>query len=133
MAGPVKSRTLRSTLATANNKRTRVARLSQSVPLFAALGDETRLRLVTRLGAEGPLSISRLTDGTDLTRQAVTKHLRVLARAGVARSIRRGREQLWRIEPTPLEQARRSLEHIARRWDEALLRMKKTVEEDEAG
>lgn len=104
--------------------------LSQSAPLFSALGDETRLRLVARLGNEGPLSIARLTDGTDLTRQAVTKHLRVLADAGLARSIRRGREQLWRIEPVPLDEARRSLDLIARRWDEALLRMKVTVEED---
>ena len=104
--------------------------LSQSAPLFSALGDETRLRLVARLGNEGPLSIARLTDGTDLTRQAVTKHLHVLADAGLARSIRRGREQLWRIEPVPLDEARRSLDLIARRWDEALLRMKATVEED---
>jgi DNA-binding transcriptional ArsR family regulator len=104
--------------------------LSQSAPLFSALGDETRLRLVARLGSEGPLSIARLTNGTDLTRQAVTKHLRVLADAGLARSIRRGREQLWRIEPVPLDEARRSLDLIARRWDEALLRMKATVEED---
>jgi DNA-binding transcriptional ArsR family regulator len=102
--------------------------LAQSAPVFAALGDQVRLRLVARLGSEGPLSIAQLTDGTDVTRQAVTKHLRVLADAGLARSVRQGREQLWRLEGASLEEAQRSLARIARRWDEALLRLKAKVE-----
>jgi len=88
------------------------------------------LRLVARLGAEGPLSIARLTDGTDVTRQAVAKHLRVLADARLARGVRQGREHLWQLQGAPLEEARRSLELIAQRWDEALGRLKAVVEED---
>jgi DNA-binding transcriptional ArsR family regulator len=110
--------------------RFRRAPLAQSAPIFAALGDETRLRLVTRLGSEGPLSISRLTHGTELTRQAVTKHLRVLAGAGVARGVRQGREQLWQLDPVSLDEARRSLDLIAERWDEVLARMKEALEKD---
>jgi len=98
--------------------------------MFAALGDQTRLRLVARLGSEGPLSIARLTDGTDVTRQAVTKHLRVLADAGLARGVRQGREQVWQLEAGRLEEARRSLERIAQRWDAVLLRLQAAVEED---
>jgi DNA-binding transcriptional ArsR family regulator len=110
--------------------RARAASLTQSAPVFAALGDQTRLRLVARLGSEGPLSVSRLTEGTDVTRQAVAKHLRVLADAGLARGVRRGRERLWQLEAARLEEARRSLERISQRWDEALLRLKAVVEED---
>ena len=98
--------------------------------MFAALGDQTRFRLVARLGSEGPLSIARLTDGTDVTRQAVAKHLRVLADAGLARGVRQGRERLWRLEAAPLAEARRSLELISRHWDDALARLKGAVEED---
>jgi DNA-binding transcriptional ArsR family regulator len=110
--------------------RAEAAALEQSASVFAALGDETRLRLVARLGREGPLSIARLTDGSDVTRQAVSKHLRVLADAGLARGMRQGREQVWQLEGAQLEEARRSLERISRRWDEALLRLKAVVEED---
>lgn len=104
--------------------------LAHSAPVFAALGDQTRLRLVARLGTEGPLSIARLTDGTDVTRQAVTKHLQVLSGAGLARGVRQGRERLWQLEAAPLDAARRSLERISQRWDEALGRLKESVEED---
>jgi DNA-binding transcriptional ArsR family regulator len=110
--------------------RARAGSIAESAPVFAALGDETRLSLVARLGSEGPLSVSRLADGTDVTRQAVAKHLQVLADAGLARGVRRGRERLWRLEAAPLEEARRSLERISERWDEALLRLKAAVEED---
>jgi DNA-binding transcriptional ArsR family regulator len=103
--------------------------LARSAPLFAALGDETRLRLVARLGSEGPLSIARLTEGTDVTRQAVTKHLEVLAGAGLARGVRQGRERVWQLEAARLEEARHSLALVARRWDEALLRLKAALEE----
>jgi len=106
------------------------AAIEQTAPVFAALGDQTRLRLVARLGREGPLLIARLTDGTDVTRQAVTKHLRVLADAGLARGVRQGRERLWQLQAAPLDEARRSLERISERWDEALRRLKTAVEED---
>lgn len=97
-------------------------------PVFAALGDETRLRLLIRLGAVGPLSISRLTEGSGITRQGVTKHLRVLAGAGLVRSTRRGKESLWQVEHRRLEEARRSLELISKQWDVALNRLKLFVE-----
>lgn len=104
------------------------ARLEGFAPVFAALGDETRLRIVTRLCAGGPLSIARLTDGTKVTRQAVTKHLRVLAGAGLVRGIRQGRERVWELEPEQLADARRYLDVISRQWDEALDRLKASVE-----
>jgi DNA-binding transcriptional ArsR family regulator len=102
--------------------------LKASAPIFAALGDATRLRLVTRLGSSGPMSIARLTAGTEVTRQAVTKHLRVLADAGLARGVRRGRERLWTLEPGQLQEARRYLDLISRSWDERLARLKDFVE-----
>src|SRR5262249_37564724 len=97
--------------------------------VFAALGDPTRLRLVERLGRDGPLSIARLTAGTDVTRQAVTKHLRVLAQAGVARGARQGREQIWQLEGARLDDARPALDRVAERWDEVLLRLKSALED----
>jgi DNA-binding transcriptional ArsR family regulator len=110
--------------------RAGTASLAAAVPVFAALGDETRLRLVARLGAEGPLSITRLTAGTDVSRQAVTKHLQVLADAGLARSVPKGRERLWHAQKEPLEAARHQLDLIASRWDETLQRMKTALEEE---
>ena len=110
--------------------RARTGRLRVSAPVFAALGDETRLRLVARLGAEGPLSIARLTTGTEVTRQAVTKHLHVLAGAGLARGTRQGRERLWQLEPDALDEARRYLHFVSAQWDRALARLKAVVEED---
>jgi DNA-binding transcriptional ArsR family regulator len=97
-------------------------------PVFAALGDETRLALVARLSAEGPLSIARLAAGSAVTRQAVTKHLQVLADAGLVHGLRHGRERIFELHATHLHDARRYLEHISRRWDEALARLKKLVE-----
>ena len=99
-----------------------------SAPIFAALGDETRLRLIAVLCVGGAMSIARLTSGTDITRQAVTKHLLVLADAGLVRDIKVGRERLWEFEPEQLEEARRSLDVIARQWDHALNRLKSVVE-----
>lgn len=101
-----------------------------SAPLFAALGDHTRLELVATLSREGPLSITRLTAGTAVTRQAVTKHLRLLEEAGLVREARRGRESFWEVEPDGLEEARRCLDTISRQWDGALGRLKKFVERD---
>jgi DNA-binding transcriptional ArsR family regulator len=98
-------------------------------PVFAALGDENRLRLLTQL-ASGSLSISRLTAGSGMSRQGVTKHLRVLAGAGLVRSSRRGRESLWRLERQRLEEARRSLDLISRQWDQSLAKLKLFVEGD---
>src|SRR4051812_2925206 len=93
-------------------------------PVFAALGDETRLRLVSRLCAQGPLSIAKLTEGTDVTRQAITKHLHVLEDAGLVRGTREGRENVWELEPRRLQVARDFLGQISERWDEALDRLK---------
>jgi DNA-binding transcriptional ArsR family regulator len=101
-----------------------------SAPVFAALGDENRLRLLTRLSSGEPMSISRLTAGSGITRQGVTKHLRVLAGAGLVRSSRRGKESLWRLERRRLEEARRSLDLISRQWDESLSKLKLFVEGD---
>jgi DNA-binding transcriptional ArsR family regulator len=112
----------------ARRAKARTHTLEGAAPVFAALGDETRLRLMARLGTEGPLSIARLTTGTAVTRQAVTKHLYVLAGAGLARGTRRGRERLWELEPEPLLEARRRLELVSRQWDQALLRLKASVE-----
>jgi len=103
--------------------------LRDSAPIFAALGDETRLRLVAVLCAGGALSIAQLTSGTEITRQAVTKHLHVLADAGLVRDIKVGRERLWEFAPEWLEEARRSLDEIARHWDYALNKLKMAVED----
>src|SRR5690349_15551630 len=103
---------------------------SASAPVFAALGDETRLKLVARLSARHALSITTLTKGQRITRQAVTKHLQVLADAGLAQGVRQGREQLWALNPAQLQEARRCLDRIASQWDDALARLKHAVEED---
>ena len=104
-------------------------RLEGHAPLFAALGDATRLRLVSRLCRDGPLSITRLTASSDVTRQAISKHLRVMAEAGLVRGTRHGRESIWQLEPRRLEEARRYLELISEGWDAALGRLRKLVEE----
>ena len=104
--------------------------LRGSAPVFAALGDETRLLLVARLCGGGPMSITRLASGTRVTRQAITKHLHVLGDAGLVRGFRRGRERLWEIETRRLLQARRSLELISREWDHALDRLRAVVESE---
>jgi DNA-binding transcriptional ArsR family regulator len=96
--------------------------------VFAALGDETRLSVLGKLSSGKRQSISRLTLGTDLTRQAVTKHLRVLESAGVVRSVRVGRESLFELEPQPLDDARKYLDRVSKQWDDALARLKSFVE-----
>src|SRR5262249_27609857 len=90
--------------------------LRNSAPIFAALGDVTRLRLVTTLCAGGALSIAQLTAGTEMTRQAVTKHLQVLAQAGLVRDVKVGRERLWEFEPARLEEARPTVEGNSQHW-----------------
>ncbi|EGF91926.1 arsR family transcriptional regulator [Asticcacaulis biprosthecium C19] len=96
--------------------------------LFAALGDDTRLGLVARLG-EGPSSIAGLTRGGDLTRQAVTKHLYVLERAGLVSCARLGRESLWELRRQRLEEARAFLDVMSQRWDDRLERLRVYVED----
>jgi DNA-binding transcriptional ArsR family regulator len=98
--------------------------------LFAALGDEKRLGLLGRL-ASGPASISLLAEGSGITRQGVTKHLRVLARAGLVRGRRRGKESVWQLERRRLDEARRSLDMISRQWDVALANLKSFVEQQD--
>jgi DNA-binding transcriptional ArsR family regulator len=102
--------------------------LQNCAPIFAALGDEMRLRLIAALCVGGAMSITQLTSGTDITRQAVTKHLDVLAAAGLVRDVKVGRERLWEFEPKQLDEARRSLEIIAEQWDHALAKLKLAVE-----
>ena len=111
-----------------HNEPAKKAARRSFAPIFAALGDETRLRLIAVLCAGGAVSITQLTAGTDITRQAVTKHLRVLADAGLVRDIKVGRERRWQFEPTHLDEARRSLELIAQQWDHALSKLKMAVE-----
>src|SRR4051812_9822971 len=99
-----------------------------SATVFAALGDRTRLQLVSRLSQDGPLSITKLSGGFPVTRQAITKHLRVLERAGVVRGAAEGREIVWHVERRRLAQANRDLDAIARQWEGTLQRLKKFVE-----
>lgn len=96
--------------------------------VFAALGDPTRLKLVAMLCAGGMCSIAQLTANTDISRQGVTKHLQVLADAGVVRDVRLGRERLWQLEPRQIEEARRTLEVIGREWEVALGKLKAFAE-----
>src|SRR6266508_992827 len=97
-------------------------------PIFAALGDETRLALVAKLSTGKPSSIARLTEGTRLTRQAVTKHLRVLEDARIVRSMRAGRESLFELDPAPIRQVGEYADVVSERWDQALARLKTFVE-----
>ncbi len=105
-----------------------MAEPKRSAPIFAALGDETRLRLVSRLCDDGPMSITRLTAGTHVTRQAITKHLHVMEEVGLVRSVRHGRERVWRLDQRRLEDARHYLALISKQWDDALGRLRKFVE-----
>lgn len=97
-------------------------------PVFAALGDETRLSLVVRLSIGEPRSIAQLTVGSSLTRQAITKHLRVLEDVGIVTAVRSGRESLFRFDPKPLEDAKSYIQQVSEQWDESLARLKKFVE-----
>jgi DNA-binding transcriptional ArsR family regulator len=99
-----------------------------SASLFAALGDETRLRLVFRLREDGPISIATLTKNTNVTRQAITKHLQVMEKAGLVHSSRHGRERLWELDRLRIEEARRYLDAISKQWDTTLARLKHFVE-----
>ena len=96
--------------------------------VFAALGDETRLLLVRKLCGGEPRSISQLTRGSRLTRQAITKHLRVLESAKIVRCVRSGRQSLFEFNPEPVEELKHYLDFVSARWDEALSRLKSFVE-----
>lgn len=97
--------------------------------IFAALGDPTRLSLVAKLIDGKPHSISTLTEGTKVTRQAITKHLTVLEGVGLVSSFKEGRESLYELDPKPLESLQEYLDIIAKQWDRALHSLKTFVEE----
>jgi DNA-binding transcriptional ArsR family regulator len=106
----------------------RSARRRSRAPVFAALGDETRLQLVAKLAGGQPRSISQLTEGSRLTRQAITKHLRVLESVGIVRCVRAGRESRFQFDPEPIEEMKEYLNFVSEQWDQALGRLKAFVE-----
>ena len=111
-------------------QRSRLAARGRAhAPVFAALGDETRLALVAKLSGGPPRSISQLTTGTKLTRQAITKHLRVLESVGIVHSVHAGRESLFEFDPTPIEEMKEYLDFVSEQWDHALARLKSFIEE----
>lgn len=105
------------------------ATVVERAPLFDALGDPNRLRIVTRLCEGGPCSTVQLTQVIPVTRQAATKHLLLLEAVGLVASGRKGRERIWRIQPEPLVQASDYLTALSRRWDNALDRLRAYVED----
>jgi DNA-binding transcriptional ArsR family regulator len=107
---------------------TSAAKRRAHAAVFAALGDETRLSLVTALSAGEARSISQLASGSRITRQAITKHLRVLQHAGIVHSVRTGRESLFGLDPSPMNELRDYLDRVAQQWDQALARLKALVE-----
>ncbi len=100
------------------------SRLRRHAPVFAALGDETRLALIVKLSARSPCSISALSDGSPVTRQAISKHLQVLENVGLVRGEMQGRERLFELEPRPFLVARDYLGLVSSQWDDALARLK---------
>jgi DNA-binding transcriptional ArsR family regulator len=109
--------------------RNATAKRQTPAPVFAALGDRTRLSLVVKLSAGRPRSISQLTKGSRLTRQAITKHLRVLESVGIVHSVHAGRQSLFEFDPKPLEGMREYLDLVSEQWDQALARLKAFVED----
>ena len=103
-------------------------RTTDPTPVFAALGDATRLELVSRLSDGRPHSIAELTGGLGLTRQGITKHLRVLQEAGIVNSSRVGRENRFTFLPEPIEQVRSYLDTVSKQWDDAPSRLRSFVE-----
>ena len=112
-----------------SRSRAAALKVTEAVPVFVALGDKTRLRLLGRLSVEGPLSITRLSEGTGVTRQAIARHLYALDEAGLVRHARRGRERVWELDQKRLEFARRCLDEISAQWDEAAERLRAFVED----
>jgi DNA-binding transcriptional ArsR family regulator len=105
-------------------------KVGEAVPVFAALADATRLRLVGRLSVDGPLSITHLSQGTGVTRQAITRHLYTLGEAGLVRNARRGRERVWELDLKRLEKARQYIDQVSAQWDAAADRLKAFVEDE---
>jgi len=110
-------------------RSTSAAKRRIQASLFAALGDETRLALVAKLAGGQPHSISQLTKGSKLTRQAIRKHLRVLQTAGMVRSVRAGRENRFEFSPHPIEEIQEYFDFVSGQWDQALSRLKSFVDE----
>lgn len=110
--------------------RTTNAKIKRAAPIFAALGDDVRLSLVARLAGGESFSITRLSQGLPITRQAVTKHLHVLEEAGLVSGEKNGREQVWTLERKSLNEAQRCLEIISEQWGAALGRFKAFVEDE---
>lgn len=104
-------------------------KVTEAVPVFAALADPTRLRLIGRLATEGPLSITRLTENEPVTRQAITRHLETLGQAGLVRNARSGRERVFELDLRRLQKARQYLDVISAQWDDAAMRLKAFVEQ----
>jgi DNA-binding transcriptional ArsR family regulator len=103
----------------------------QAAPVFAALGDTTRLRLVHRLSSEGPLSITRLSEGSGITRQAITRHLHALGKAGLVKDRKEGRAHVFSLDLKRLELARQYIDDVSAQWDAAAARLRAFVERDE--
>jgi DNA-binding transcriptional ArsR family regulator len=104
-------------------------RWAKAAPIFAALGDETRLHIVARLCRAGPLSITGITEGARVSRQAITKHLHALDDAGLVTSSRAGREVIWELQTQRLAEARSYLDDISDQWDAAINRLRAFVED----
>ncbi len=100
-----------------------------AAPIFDALGDPNRLRIIVRLCEVGPSSTSQVTQAIPVTRQAASKHLALLESAGLVSSSRRGRERVWTVQTEPLAQASDYLTQLSRRWDAAVDRLRAYVEE----
>src|ERR1700676_1627127 len=125
-AGPSRHRT---SSAMSRRRSAVETRLAEAAPVFAALGKSTRLLVIARLCRDGPRSITSLSAGAKVTRQAITKHLHALADAGLVRGRSQGRERIWELQPERLEAAHRCLDEISAQWDAAIRRLKALVEE----
>ncbi|HEY5255682.1 MAG TPA: helix-turn-helix domain-containing protein [Acidobacteriaceae bacterium] len=112
-----------------SNRSQTIQKRRENAPVFAALGDGTRLWLLGKLSHGERCSISQLTEGSKLTRQAITKHLRVLERVEVVRSVHSGRESLFEFNPAPIADMKQYLEQVSAQWDDALGRLKAFVED----
>lgn len=110
------------------SRRSQTRRDRSPATVFAALGDETRLSLIAQLATGESRSISQLTEGSKLTRQAITKHLRVLENAGMVHSVRAGRESLYAFDQKPLQGIREYLDTVSAQWDDTLNRLKAFLE-----
>ncbi len=112
-----------------SHNRSAALQANDAVPVFTALADATRLGLLGRLSVDGPLSIARLSEGTGVTRQAITRHLDALGRVGLVRDARRGRERVFSLDAKRLDMARQYLDRVAAQWDAAAARLKAFVEQ----